>query len=358
MTNGGRLYQLARTRQLYTGEPFHAAKKTLSGGNNHSPFAVAPMRQAHLEAEIFAKLCSGGQWWAHPFGISSVQAMAQSAVLRLDSHTTFFDGTLYPRSAQALDELLPDAEPGVQVNGVVGLRVTGIDGPDLHLTLAGGGCHLILRGAPGTDWAGEIDERWDRLGKAGHPGLWRAQQLTNHEEKHIREYPRLWRSYRRLDWLGSALLRRLAVFHTSSTAYLSRSWIHNGELILELDTVRGIRLNHDAFLNQLMDPVWGVPLRIRRRYCSCDPHQQLGHRIYTLQCTYHLEHPDDVGQGGLQLRFRHGPDPHAGTTRKTLASLGAPAKWLDRVLPKSSPDVSSPIDHERPSQIPGEKDNS
>ncbi|GGX72819.1 hypothetical protein GCM10010324_17800 [Streptomyces hiroshimensis] len=358
MTSGGRLIKLARTRQLYTGEPFHVAKETVRGGNNRSPLPVASVRQARLEAETFAKLCGGGQWWAHPFGIASVQAEAKSAVVYLDSHTTFRSGDPYPRSAHALDDLLPGAELGVQVNGIVGLRVAGIEGPDLHLTLAGGECHLILRGTAGTDWAEELDERWHRLEKAGSPPLWQEPQLTSHEETHIRDYPRVWRAHRGLDWLGSALLRRIAVFHTSSTAYSSRSWIHDDEWIFELDTVRGIKLDHDAFLSRLMDPLWGIPLRIHSQHCSCDPDHQLGHSTYTLQCTYHLAHPDTNGRGGLQLRFRHGPGAYSGGTRSTLERLGSPAKWLDRVLPKSSPDVSSSPDHERTSRSSREEGGS
>lgn len=38
-------------------------------------------------------------------------------------------------SSHALDRLLPYAEPGIQVNGVMGLRVVDIDGADLHLGL-------------------------------------------------------------------------------------------------------------------------------------------------------------------------------------------------------------------------------
>ncbi|MFC8129659.1 hypothetical protein [Streptomyces sp. NPDC057302] len=343
MTSGGRLEKLARTQQLYTGEPFAVAKKVMRGRDNHHPIHSGRPQQAHLEAEVFAKLCSGGQWWAHPLGLSHVQSTTKSTVVHLDSHTTLSNGTSYARSGHALDQLLPSAEPGVQVNRVVGLRVVGIDGSDLHLTLVDSECHLVLRGIPGTDWAGELDECLRRYEKAEAPPLWQEPKLTTFEEAHIRDYPEMWKAERGLDWLGSALLRRIAIFQTASTAYSTRSWITGDEWIFELDTVRGIRLEHDVFLRHLLDPVWGLPLRIERQYCSCRPEQELGDSTYTLQCTYNLVHRG-MNSGGLQLRFRHGPGVYTGGTRIKLGELGAPFRWLDRVLPEHSPDVASPSD--------------
>ncbi|WP_159047605.1 hypothetical protein [Streptomyces sp. WM6378] len=263
--------------------------------------------------------------------------------MHLDSHTTLTNGTSYARSGHALDQLLPSAEPGIQVNGVVGLRVVGINGPDLHLTLAGSECHLVLRGIPGTDWAEELHERWLRYEKAEAPPLWQNPKLTAFENSHIRDYPETWAAERGLDWLGSALLRRVAIFQTSSTAYSTRSWITGDEWIFELDTVRGIKLEHDAFLRRLMDPVWGLPLRIEYQHCSCNPEQELGDSTYTLQCTYNLGHRS-MASGSLQLRFRHGPGVYAGGTRIKLERLYSPSEWLDRVLPKRSPDVASSSD--------------
>ncbi|WP_327182633.1 hypothetical protein [Streptomyces sp. NBC_01334] len=340
MTSGGRLEKLARTRQLYTGEPFSVAKNAMCGRDNRHPIHTGPLSQAHLEAEVFAKLCGGGQWWAHPLGLSHMQSTTKSAVVHLDSHTTFGSGIPYPRSGHALDKLLPSADPGVQVNGVVGLRVVGIDGTDLHLTLTDSECHLVLRGIPGTDWAEELDERWRRYEKAEAPPLWQQPKLTTFEDAHIRDYPETWTDERGLDWLGSALLRRIAIFQTSSTAYSTRSWITGEKWIFELDTVRGIRLEHDVFLRRLMDPVWGLPLSIEHQHCSCRPEQELGDSRYTLQCTYDLVHRG-MNSGVLQLRFRHGPGVYAGGTRIRLEELGSPTKWLDRVLPEHSPDVAS-----------------
>ncbi|MEV3972692.1 hypothetical protein AB0K68_31855 [Streptomyces sp. NPDC050698] len=338
MTSGGRLTRLARTRQMYTGEPFQLSRHALCGGDNRRPIPEAAGPQARLEAEVLAKLGGGGQWWSHPLGIARVRPGFGSALVELDGHTTFSSGTLYPRSAHALDKLLPCAEPGVQVTGVVGLRVAGVAGTDLHLTLSGGFSHVVLRGIPGTRWEELLDERWHRSRKAGFPPLWRSGSLTEYEKADISSRPESWRAERDLDWIGSALLRRIALFHTSGSAYSTRSWITGDEWIFELDTVLEAPPGHDDFLGRLLDPVWGPALRVERRHCSCDAPRGPDDRFYLRQCTFHLTHRDRP-LGGLQLRFRHGHAVYGSDARTTLRKLGAPVKWLDRVLPAHRPDA-------------------
>ncbi|MFH9064337.1 hypothetical protein ACH4GM_24410 [Streptomyces coeruleorubidus] len=337
MTMGGRLTKLARTRQMYTGEPFQVTRNTMQGGDNRRPIPGATGAQAHLEAEVLAKLGTGGQWWSHPLGVARVRPASDWALVQLDGHTPFSNGTLYPRSAHALDRLLPSAEPDVQVYGVIGLRVAGTEGADLHLTLSGGSSRVILRGVTGTRWEELLDERWHRYEEAGSLPLWQSPTLTDHEEADVNS--EWWRAERDLDWLGSALLRRIAIFHTSSSAYSTRSWITGDEWIFELDTVIDVQPGHDDFLKRLMDPVWGPALRIDRYHCSCDEPRDPGDRLYLRQCTYHLTHRE-LPLGGLQLRFRHGHAVYGSDARSVLKSIG-PLKWLDRVLPADSLDAQA-----------------
>ncbi|MFI2757418.1 hypothetical protein ACH5A3_00865 [Streptomyces echinatus] len=349
MTMGGRLTRLARTRQQYTGEPFQVTRNALHGGDNGRPLPDTTGDQARLEAEVLAKLGTGGQWWSHPLGIAHVRPGPGSAVVQLDSHTRFSRGTPYPRSAHALDRLLPMAEPGVQVAGVIGLRVAGVEGADLHLTLSGSTCRVVLRGVPGTRWEELLDERWHRATEAGCPPLWYSPSLTSHESADIRNHGETWRDERHLDRLGSALLRRVALFHTSSSAYSTRSWITGDEWIFELDTVLGVPLAHDHFLARLMDPVWGLPLGVDRQHCSCGERRDPDERFYLRQCTYHLTYAARP-HGGLQLRFRHGSAVYGSDARGTLKSVGSPMKWLDRVLPSSSPGLSAVTGRRRPAR--------
>ncbi|WP_159029563.1 hypothetical protein [Streptomyces qaidamensis] len=323
---------------MYTGEPFQMSRHALRGGDNRHPIPGATGTQARLEAEVLAKLGGGGQWWSHPLGIARVRPGCGSALVELDGHTTFSSGTLYPRSAHALDKLLPCAEPGVQVTGIVGLRVAGIEGADLHLTLSGDFSRIVLRGIPGTRWEELLDERWHRYEEAGFPPLWRSGSLTEYEKAHISSYGESWRAERDLDWIGSALLRRIALFHTSGSAYSTRSWITGDEWIFELDTVLDAPPGHDDFLNRLLDPIWGPALRVDRCHCSCDALRDPDDRFYLRQCTFHLTHRDQP-LGGLQLRFRHGHAVYGSDARTTLRHLGSPPKWLDRVLPANRPDA-------------------
>ncbi|MEU8471149.1 hypothetical protein AB0F30_25160 [Streptomyces sp. NPDC029006] len=350
MTMGGRLTRLARTRQQYTGEPFQVSRHALHGGDNQRPVTEATGDQAHLEAEVLAKLGTGGQWWSHPLGIAHVRPAFQSALIQLDSHTRFRRGTPYPRTAHALDRLLPSAEPGVQVTGVIGLRVASIEGVDLHLSLSGTTSRVILRGVPGTRWDELLDERWHRWKEAGCPPLWRSPSLTDHEEADILGHPETWKDERDLDWIGSALLRRVALFHTWSSAYSTRSWITGDEWIFELDTVLGVPLGHDVFLERLLDPVWGLPLRVDRHHCSCAERRDPDEGVHLRQCTYHLRYIG-LPRGGLQLRFRHGHAVYASTDlRAVLESVGSPVKWLDRVLPASSSGLWGATRRHRPSR--------
>ncbi|MFG3016369.1 hypothetical protein ACGFZB_39200 [Streptomyces cinerochromogenes] len=328
------------------------ARDALHGGDNEHPVPDVAGDQARLEAEILAKLGTGGQWWSHPLGIAHVRPASASALVQLDSHTTFSSGTRYPRSAHALDRLLPSAEPGVQVTGVIGLRVADIEGADLHLTLSGSACRVVLRGTPGTRWDVLLDERWHRYEEAGCPPLWRSPSLTDYESRDIHGFAETWKAERDLDWLGSALLRRIALFHTAGSAYSTRSWITGDEWIFELDTVLEVPLGHDHFLTRLTDSVWGLALRITRHHCSCaeprDPHE----RFYLRQCTYHLTHPV-LPLGGLQLRFRHGHPVYGSDIRTTLERLGSPSKWLDRVLPTTGSEART-VSHRRDPSVRAE----
>jgi hypothetical protein len=348
MTKGGRLTKLARTRPRYTGEPFQVARSAMHRGDNRRPIIDATGAQARLEAELLAKLGTGGQWWSHPLGIAHVHSASGVVLVQLDDHTEFSSGKTYPRSAHALDRLLPCAEPGVQVNGVIGLRVADIHGADLHLTLSGETCRVILRAVPGTRWERLLDERWQRYEEAGFPPLWRSPSLTDQEEIDIHGFAESWEAERDLDWLGSSLLRRIALFHTAGSAYSTRSWITGDEWIFELDTVLGVPLGHDHFLERLLDPVWGVPLRIDWHHCSCDEPRDTDGYFYLRQCTYHLRHRE-LPLGGLQLRFRHGDAVYGSDVRTTLEGLGSSSKWLDRVLPLSGNDSRSSSSRRRTS---------
>jgi hypothetical protein len=169
--------------------------------------------------------------------------------------------------------------------------------------------------------------------------LWQEPTLSSFERDDEAEYPRVRKRDRDFAWLGSDLLRRVALFYTTNFPYSTRSWLADGEWVFELDTQREVQLNHKKFLDLLKDPVGGLPLRISQSHCSCDDPPLADDGWYMRQCTYHLV--DKEGRpGGLQIRFRH-RSKLGSNVREQLKRSGADPKWLDCVMPSSTANDSS-----------------
>lgn len=336
MPSGRRLSNLTRTRCVYTGEPYQFALKELRKPGKPRPVPDDASPQALLESQVLSKLGDGGAWSAHPLGIAHVRVRSdEPIVVHLDSHVELAQGDNYPMAFHALDRLLPYAEPGVQVNGVPGLRIAAIRGNSLHLTLVNTNSRLILRGIPGTSWNEFLDERWKSLDADGYPPLWKSPRLTTHERDDADSYRLVRQTELDMQWLGSGLLRRVALFHTSSSAYSTRSWITDDEWIFELDTRSDVRLDHDTLLSRLAAPGWGLSLRLSSHHCTCDD-PPLPDSQYIRQCTYHLVNSQGL-PCGMQIRFRSGPAMYTDDSgREKLLRLGAHTGWLDRVLPEDS----------------------
>lgn len=282
------------------------------------------------------RLGGGGEWWAHPLGIAGVVLTEPEPVVMLDSHTTLSNGSAYSMAGYAVESLLPSIASDSELCGALGLRVACVTGPDMVLTKTSGDSSLRLRGRPGTNWQTELarHERWLR-GRDARP-LWDEPRLTVREAEDLRQSP--WADvHPGMSWIGSSLLRRVALFHTASNAYSTRSW-QSDKWVFELDTVRGVPAEHNEFLDALMDTKWGLPLRVVQGHCSCGHRPPEYPRAYLRSCTYDLEHPTD-GIRGLQIRFRYGNATYGEDVRSELSTLGADPRWLDKVLPETSPDV-------------------
>lgn len=338
MAAGGRLTHLARTRGRYSGEPFQYASEALRT-HRHAPLLPdARGEQAVLEAQVMKELGRGGEWWAHPMGISGVRLEAGCTVVLLDSHSGSRPGRAFPMSEYSLTHLLPCAEPGVQVGGVMCLRVAKIHHADLHLRLVCTDTRLVLRGVPGTHWSELLEQRWRNLERSGFVPLWLDAAPSPYELEDERQFASLVQDERDLAWLGSGLLRRIAMFQSFSTAYSTRSWINADEWIFELDTHRDVPLAHDAFLASLTENNWGIPMRIARRYCNCGVSGRGGY-----QCTFYLEHRHPDVPGTMQIRFRWGDAGDVAHVRGRWEQLQADADWLDRVLPRRTGWTDRPL---------------
>jgi hypothetical protein len=222
-----------RMRRLYTGESYSHLKGSRTPIDKEKPVPAAEADQALLESQVMAHLAHGSDWWAHPVGISEVHIPpGGDVVVYLDGHTALLDGQTFAMSSYAVAHLLPYAEPGIQVSGAPGLRVKAIRGTDLHLTRVGGDSHLVLRGTPGTRWQQELSDRWRSLDSGGYPPLWWEPALSSFERDDEAKHPRVRKRDRDFAWLGSGLLRRVALFHTSNSSYSTRSWLADGEWYL------------------------------------------------------------------------------------------------------------------------------
>lgn len=346
MSAGGRFPKLLRERCLYTGESYSNLKNSRVFIDSRRPIPEATGDQAALEAQVMEYVAAGSFRWAHPVGISRVDITPDGGTLvHLDRIGGVIDRRTrtYPMADSVVCQLLPWAQPGIQVDGAPGLRVKAVEGRDLHLTRAGGGGSVVLRGAQGTRWRQDLAERRRFLEKKGCPPLWEEAELSRHECDDEARYPATRKASRDLAWLGSGLLRRIALVHAASSAYSTRSWISDGNWIIELTTQRRVPLDHDRLLARLTDPRGGLPVRVSHSHCSCEAPPHLHDQRYSRTCTYSLVHDGRGGEqrrGGLQLRFYHDPFPGI-DVRETLEIAGADQTWLDRVTPRRSRGDSS-----------------
>lgn len=331
MAAGGRKKARAEKRIAYTGENHElAAESTPRRGDYRLPSAHGV--QAHLETQILLNLGTSGSWWAHPTGIASVTPGRGIAVVRLDKRT-LINGKSYDLAEHVLANLLPYAETGaIQVNGVLGLRVSSIKGRELRVGLAEGGATIALRSTAKTDWVGLIEQRRFEIEGTEFTPLWQQSGITDYERETRARYPSVYTAEEQIAWLGSGLLRRINLFASASSAYSTRWWMTGDNLIFELDRVPEISADHDVFLGELTHQIWGIALRVADRHCDCASAAAQHRDSY--QCTYLLAHRGGL-PGLMQIRFRTVEPYNRADLRQQLRDTGATPRWLARVLPRA-----------------------
>ncbi|WP_405494627.1 hypothetical protein [Nocardia sp. NBC_00511] len=344
MAAGGRVADLIRTRRLYTGEP-HSDLKGRTVFDNAVPIPAAHTSdQALLESKVFRIFGDYGEWLAHPVGIARVRLGVDGGLTAwIDSHAELHPirrelgdrkpGKIFHFSQTLVPMLLPHAHPGDELTGIPRLRVTSVRGADLTVSLIGTNTQVTLRGAPGTRWKNDIEQFRIENATTGLVPIWTAPELTSEEREFEEEFVGVTASTRDLSWIGSGLFRRVAVLQTSSNAYRTRYWSNpdhrtGGEWIFELCTRRDVPVDHNGLLARLLDPVWGLPVRVDHQLCMCEVDA-----LWDRECNYDLVHTG--GQRGvLKLRFAHLLRYYDGHDRRDFAALGSDEAWLDRVLPE------------------------
>ncbi|MFJ4651117.1 hypothetical protein ACIP5Y_07565 [Nocardia sp. NPDC088792] len=325
MSAGGSFGDIARRYCDYTGESLQYVKSCLDI-DRATPIPAAPDDQARLEAMILRQLTNRGMRFAHFLGISRIRLQPDNTlIIYLDAV-----GDLPISGAYSVVEaLMPAALPNIQVDGVIGLRVASIGGADLVLRLLGTGAKVILRASQNdVAWNAKLRRRKEILDSdADQIAVWDEPALTSHELEHLDHYGLHPTERDDMAWLGSALLRRINIVQTVSTAYSLRLWTNmRHQWVIDTDTRRDVLLNHTRLMEALTDPVWGIPLEVHKSDCDCRVDS-----LFNTCCMFTLTHPHDR-PGAIQMRCHY--ERHSDTRdREALERVGADPAWLDRVLP-------------------------
>ncbi|MDO0912966.1 hypothetical protein QQM39_19565 [Streptomyces sp. DT2A-34] len=327
----------AKRLRRYTGLTHAQAKQLLkdrAGKVPRIPAATGPQRL--LEALIFEHLRGDVDYFAHPIGIRSVFPQHDSLVVSLDASSTRRG---YPLVAHALDGLLPaelpkseQSEDDVRVIGVPGIRITRASRKGLRVSLAGTKASVFLTCDASTNWADLLADHRAQLEAARYRPCWSEPKMTPAERAFHQDHAEMARAVEEASWLPSGLLRRSALLHEVSAAYCTRYWVTWDQWRIELKHDPGVKPPHNAFINHLTDPKWGMNLAVDKLHCQCDVQWADPH--YDRQCTVELSSPTSR-PGVLQVRFRAmGTWCNAYDTYRDLKRAGANPAWLRRVMPQ------------------------
>ncbi|OLE27517.1 MAG: hypothetical protein AUG49_05100 [Catenulispora sp. 13_1_20CM_3_70_7] len=327
----------SRRYRDYTGDGYQHARKVLLASRVFDPLPAASGTQELLEAQVMQYVGAGKAWWAHPLGIAGTRITDNGLLVFLDGRTELSTQKTYPMSAYAAENLLPVAEVGSQVFGAIGLRAHVRSSTDLVVTTIEGDGEVVLRAAgdedpeEDADWAVTLARRsTDLVDDTALLPLWQQPGMTAHEQGDIASHPLVRQGERSMAWIGSALLRRIALFHTASVAYSTKSWINPGEWIFEMAADSRAEGDHDLMLDQLSADRWGLPVDVVKEHCGCASAARNGSESY--QCFFRLGHKGGL-PGAVQLRFTRSRLPDRDRMRGLFQRLGSDRTWLDKVLP-------------------------
>lgn len=328
----------SRRYRDYTGDGYQHARSVLPTSRVFDPLPAASGAQERLEAQVMQYVGAGKAWWAHPLGIAGTRITDHGLLVLLDRCTELSTEKTYPMSAYAAENLLPVAEAGSQVFGAIGVRAHVRSSADLVVTSVDGGGEVVLRAArgedpdEGTDWPEILARRSaDIVDDAALLPLWQQPEMTVHEQDDLAGHPLVRQDERSMAWIGSALLRRIGLFHTASVAYSTKSWINPGEWIFEMAADSRAEGDHDLLLDQLSADRWGLPVDVVKEHCGCASAARIGSDSY--QCFYRLGHKDGLA-GNIQLRFTRSRLSDRDRMRGLFQRLGSDQAWLDKVLPR------------------------
>ncbi|MEU5162272.1 hypothetical protein AB0G74_22075 [Streptomyces sp. NPDC020875] len=289
---------IAGKRCLYTGETFQEAFRVLGKlrqGEAPIPTAANP-DQVLLEARVLLNLLeSRNIYTRYPLGIVAVHPAPDTIGLQVES---------VERATEILFNILPAFGPDGELHGVPGLRIARWHKTAIELRVLGQPARLRLSGLPCRLWRqAEADTLPGWIDPAEMRLCWRSSpaQYTTVE----RERRNMWEDpdddyvqrVRRGAWLSSGLLRRAALLHTVSNAFAADGYHSLGAnvapLVVRSSHVRGHGPGPHHIVAALLDPVFGLPLRVARFQGDTDE---------SYGADQHFVLKDRSGTGALDLR--------------------------------------------------------
>ncbi|MEU4496996.1 hypothetical protein AB0F96_27025 [Streptomyces sp. NPDC023998] len=335
MSHGNRLSQKARYFAACTSTDYLIGWQRLSADRARDPIPDTSGDQALLEASLLERLGGTFDYCAHPVGIASIDPGPDRITVRIDPLMGLRQS---PLALHSLAMLLPTRYVGVESNldepgGIMGLRIAGLDDQGLYLSMAGTTAAATLTGPTAVQWSTYLATHRAWCSENHLQPLWDTPRLHPDERAFTASAPSLTRHRSETAWVGSGLLRRIALLHTATHPYRVGYWNDGSAWKLDISYAYGARGSHDVFVKQLLHPRWGLPLAIEHAYCECadgiadaDPASE---RMCSLRLASHGDR-----RGGIDFRFRAATRQCDLSTRHAaLASAGAAPSWLKRAFP-------------------------
>ncbi|MGK5631832.1 hypothetical protein [Streptomyces sp. URMC 123] len=330
MSHGSALTQKARYRSHCTGIGHQASLQQLRADSHH-PVPDAGPDQSRLEAAVFERLGGTIDYCAHPAGVAHVRPATDHLAVALDPKL----GPSHRLPEHCLAALLPTQYTGTdeqleEPSGIVGVRLRGIDAAGLHLGLAGTDAHATLTGPTPKQWHSIVADLHAWCREKHHDPLWNTPELTRPELAYLAEHTTWWQERAEAAWVASGLLRRIALFHTVTKPFCVRYWQHGLGWKFELRYEHGVPLDHDAVIDHLAHPKWGMDLAVTRDSCACKPCDCDGGAERS--CWFTLDPQGD--HGSIVIHFRRQKAGYdASRAYGRLVAAGAEPAWLERALP-------------------------
>ncbi|QTA36712.1 hypothetical protein [Streptomyces sp. CA-256286] len=253
---------------MYTAESYQQALSAQQSERVALPAAGGV--QQRFEARVFeAVVDSARDFNEHAFGIRRIHPERETVTLPMESAE---------RAVNLLRYALPSYSEQDGRNGLAGAWIRRRTRHGIEIAGAGGEASVWLTGLSSADWTRAEATVAEEQADQGQRSLWQDTPRgcadtepplgsTEAEQRHC------WDAY--LDsgaWCASALLRRVAVFHTVTTADLVTCIRAAPGVIgyedmgpvrwaFELDRRPGLPDSQHALIKSLTDPDFGLPLR-------------------------------------------------------------------------------------------------